>query len=166
MNDNKSTFVTVIAWLFIVGSGLATLFSVMQNIVFLMIMKEEYAQLADSKPNEIPFFLENLQLDLLAFLLVSLTLFFSSIGLLKRKSWARLVFIVLLLLGIVAIIGHLISQAMFLSTTPETPQEQEAKEFLIIIYWYIALIEIGMAGLFAWIIKRLLSEPVKQEFIA
>jgi len=158
MNNKISTFVTVIAWLFIVGSGLAILFLVLQNIMFFVFMNEEFAQQAGYMPNKETFLLVNLP-----FLLLFLALFISSIGLLKRKSWARLAFIVLLALGIVLTIREAILEAMLYSS--EMSQDNELPDYVAIILWFVVLIRIGIAVLFAWIIKRLLPDSVKQEFM-
>lgn len=158
MNDNKSTFVTVIAWLFIVGSGLAILFLVLQNIMFFMVMSEDFSQQPGITANKETFSYVNLP-----FLLVFIALFISSIGLLKRKSWARLAFIILLALGIVLTIREAILDAILYSS--EMSQDNELPDYVEIIVWFVVLIRIGIAVLFAWIIKRLLPESVKQEFM-
>ena len=170
MSTNKSTFVTVVAWLFIVGSGFATLVSVMQNIMFhYMFKKEAFSQVPDNMPAGASFMFENFQFIVLAFFFVSLAMFVSSIGLLKRKNWARLVFIVLMSFGILWMIGSVIFQVVFFSSMPEIPQGEQFQDFETmqsLMMWFSVLIGIGVTGLFAWIIKRLLSESVKQEFMA
>lgn len=170
MKNNKSTFVTVVAWLFIVGSGLATVVSVMQNIVIHFMFKNKgFSQTPDNMPAGASFMIENIQLIMLVFLLVSLMMFVSSVGLLKRKNWARLIFIVLMSIGIVWMIVGIIFQLVFFSSMPEMQQSAEFQDFQAmqsLMMWFTALISIAMAGLFAWIIKRLFSEPIKQEFMA
>jgi len=169
MNNNSSTFVTVVAWIFIIGSGLATLMSLMQNImIHVMFNKERFAELPADMPAGTAFMFGNFQLILLAFLMICILMLVSSIGLLKRKNWARLVFIFILSLGILWSIASLILQAVFFSTIPEMAQGPEMQEFETmqsIMQWFTAIISIGFAILFGWIIKRLMSATVKQEFL-
>jgi hypothetical protein len=170
MDNNKSTFVTVVAWIFIVGSGFTTLVSLMQNVMFhVMFKKEEFSQATQDMPPTASFMFENMQLIVMAFLLVCIVMLASSIGLLKRKNWARLVFIVLLSLGIAWSLGSILLQTLFLSSIPEVPQGPQFEEFQtmrLIMQWFTAIIGIGVTVLFAWIIKKLISGPIKQEFTA
>jgi hypothetical protein len=169
MNNNRSTFVTVVAWIFIVGSGFATLMSLMQNImIHVMFNKDKFSQLPDDMPAGASFMFEYFQLIILAFLLICILMLVSSIGLLKRKNWARLVFIFILSLGILWSLASLILQAVFFSTMPEmsqSPEFQEFKAMQSIMQWFTAIISIGFAILFGWIIMRLLSSAIKQEFL-
>ena len=169
MNNNRSTFVTVVAWIFIIGSGLASLMSLMQNImIHVMFNKDKFSQLPEDMPAGAAFMFGNFQLIFLTFLLISIMVLVSSIGLLKRKNWARLVFIFILSLGILWSLASLILQAVFFSTMPEMTQGPEFEEFKTIqtlMQWFTAIISIGFAVLFGWIIKRLMSGTVKQEFI-
>jgi len=169
MNENRSTFVTVVAWIFIIGSGLATLMSLMQNImIHVMFDKDKFSHLPEDTPTGAAFMFENFQIIFLAFLIICILMLVSSIGLLKRKNWARLVFIFILSLGILWSLGSLILQAVFFSTMPEMaqgPEYQEFKTMQTLMQWFTAIISIGFAILFGWIIKRLLSGTVKQEFL-
>lgn len=169
MNNNSSTFVTVVAWIFIICSGLATLMSLMQNImIHLMFNKDKFSQMPEDMPAGSAFMFGNFQLIFLAFLLICILMLVSSIGLLKRKNWARLVFIFVLSIGILWSLASLIFQAVFFSTMPEMAQSTELQEFETmksVMLWFTAIISIGFAILFGWIIKRLMSDTVKQEFI-
>lgn len=56
----RSTFVTLLAWIFIVLAGFATLIALMQNImVFSMFQAPEFSDAmskAESAPNVLPYF--------------------------------------------------------------------------------------------------------------
>jgi hypothetical protein len=168
--SNRSTFVTVVAWIFIVGSGFATLVSAMQNVMFHLVFKDdELAQVPDELPGIAAFMFENFQLVVLAVLLVSLSILISSIGLLKRKNWARLAFIVLMSLGIIWNLGGIVLQDIFLSSAPPMSNHPEFRDFQTmqsIMRWFSAIVGIGLAGLFGWIIWRLTRESVRREFMA
>ena len=170
MEENKSTFVTVVAWLFIVGSSFATLVSLMQNIMFHVMLKEtDLSQATQDMPPGASFVFGHFQLIVLAFLLVSLLMLASSIGLLKRKNWARLVFIVVLALGIIWSLGGVVLQMVMFSSMPPMPPDPQFEQFQTmqsIIQWFTALLGVGIAVLFGWIIRKLTSASVRGEFAA
>ena len=85
----RSTFVTVLAWIFIVGGGFTTFISVLQNVMltfFFPVDQMQTAKGAENMPALALFMLNHMRLFFAAFLILSLTVFVSSIGLLKRKN--------------------------------------------------------------------------------
>ena len=170
MEGNKSTFVTVVAWIFIVGSSIATLVSLMQNIMFHVMLKEtDLSRATQDMPPVASFMFGHFQLIVLAFLLISILMLASSIGLLKRNNWARLVFIVVLSLGIIWSLGGVVLQMFMFSSMPQMPPEPQFEQFQTmqsIIQWFAALMGIGIAVLFGWIIKKLTCASVREEFAA
>lgn len=170
MDNNRSTFVTVVSWIFIVGSGFATLTTLMQNVmVHVMFKTEEFSQVPQDMPPGAAFIFENFQFIVLAFLLLSIVMLVSSIGLLKRKNWARWVFIIVLSLGIVWSLGGILLQALLFPSMPELQQNPRFDEFQTmqsVMQWFVAIFGIGVAVLFGWIVKTLISDSVKREFMA
>lgn len=72
MENPKSTFVTLVAWIFIVLSGFATLISVLQNImVALMFQPEEFQQATDNVPAGAKFMFVSFQWFVLLFFVLS-----------------------------------------------------------------------------------------------
>ena len=60
MNNNRSTFVTVVAGILIVGSGFSTVVSLMQNIMFHLVFKKEvFPQISQDMPTGASFMLDH-----------------------------------------------------------------------------------------------------------
>jgi hypothetical protein len=96
----RSTFVNVLAWIFIVLGGFATFMSVLQNIMIrMMFRQEEMAQTlqktesSKQMPALANFMFSHINLFFLFFLLIAAASLISAVALLKRKNWARVVFI-------------------------------------------------------------------------
>lgn len=170
----RSTFVTVVAWIFIFFSGFGTLISILQNIMIQTVFNTseiEKALQAPPPPGAPPFvmFLANhFQLFIVAFLVVSAVMLVSSIGLLRRKNWARLIFIGLMILGIVWNLGGLILQFTMFSSMQDSfvsaPGAPDMKPFFIASAVVSVLFALGLSGLFGWIAKKLLSPAIASEF--
>ena len=170
----KSTFVTVLAWIFIVLSGFATLIGVLQNIMIQTMFNdpkfsEGLAKAPQNVPASVGFMASNFKLIFAALLACFVVTLISSIGLLKRRNWARLVFIGIMALGIIWNIGGLLLQfTMFSSfpSFPKAPHEAEAfQSMFVTMMVFSAVIAVAFAVLFGWIIKRLISQPIVAEFV-
>lgn len=172
----QSTFVTVLAWIAIVLSGFSTLISILQNIMLHTVFRRagfDQAVQAPPPPGTPPvvaFMLGHFQLFFLAFLLVSVLALISSIGLLKRRNWARLCFIGLMVLAVAWQLGGLALQfSMFPSmqqqfTAAGARGTPDMQPFVIAIAAIGALFALGLGVLFGWIAKRLLSPAIAAEF--
>lgn len=173
---NRSSFVTVLAWIFIVLSAFSTMISLLQNVmVWTLFRQPEIAQSMAEQTQGMPpyaaFMMGHFQWFFLAILLVSATTLASSIGLLKRMEWARIVFIALMFLGIAwnllglfgqfAMMGFMNQQ---LSAIPRSPNEPDMQPFFVGIMVVSAIFAVGFSVLFGWIAARLMSRAVKAEF--
>ncbi len=106
--EKNSTFVTVIAWIGIVISGFSTLMALLQSIMFTFIMNEGFdealnasqAEQNENMPPIFAFMANNFEYLFYLFFLISFFSFIASVGLLKRKNWARISIIGLLVLSI------------------------------------------------------------------
>jgi hypothetical protein len=116
------------------------------------------------------FVIRHMRLGMLTFLALCAGTLAAAIGLLLRKNWARIAFIVLMALGIVWNVGGVIVQYRVISalfrfhpgaTNPVRPSWETVTTIMAIFSSVIAL---GLAGLFAWLIKRLLSPDIRREF--
>jgi len=173
----KSKFVTVVAWIFIVGAGFATFISILQNIMInLMFPLEKMTEaLNDSQaqqhiPSLFRFLFSNIRVFVFSFLVILATTFTSAIGLLKRKNWARIIFIVLMSLGILwNILGVVMQFSMFsFMPIPEEAPNQFTAQFttiMTIMKIFTIVMAVGISILFGWIIKKLTSDKIKSEFI-
>jgi hypothetical membrane protein len=94
----------------------------------------------------------------LTFLVVSVIILMCSIGLLKRKNCARILFIILMIFGIILSLG-----GIFFQKTPARPETSGA--ILMVIRIISAIVGTGMIILYSWIIKKLLSSNIKKEFM-
>ena len=182
----KSTFVTVIAWIFIVLSGFATFISLMQNLMvgFMprQLLNEATADttLSHMMPSGPRFMFAHLQLLVLVALLLCVLMLLSSIGLLRRRNWARLVFIGLLSVGILYnIAGLFLQQSMFSSFTSSFPTDsvfrgdssfqqttQQFQQMMAGMRIFMVLFVVGFSALFGWIIVKLLSPAIRAEFLS
>ena len=173
----RSYFVTVLAWVFLVITGFSTFISVLQNIMitFFFPMAEMEAGMHSAKGSEnlpafVQFMLGHMQYFFLAFLLLSATMFISSVALLKRKNWARIAFIVFLAFGIAWNIGSLFFQSAFFSSMSQMPSDApsefraQVESMAMVMLVAMSLFAIAFSALFAWLIKRLASPRIRAEF--
>jgi hypothetical protein len=173
----KSTFVTVVAWIFIILAGFSTFISMLQNIMIQTMLSTTEMHRAMEMSNQdrnIPlvaqFMFNNIRLFFAAFLVVSASTFVSSVGLLKRKNWARLAFIGIMALGILWNIGGFVMQLAMFSSMPQIPSgapdefQSRFNAMFIVMAVFSAIMAIGFSVLFGWIIKRLVSPEIKREF--
>jgi len=171
----RSTFVTVLAWVFIVMAGSATLISIMQNLMIHALFKDMAVEQAlQAQPEGVPpilaFLAGHAQLFFLGFLLVSMATLVSAIGLLRRLNWARLCFIGLMGLGILwQVVGFVIQSSVFSSMREQFAQAADLggpdmSAALPIIALVSGLFALVMAALHGWIAWRLLSAPIAAEF--
>ena len=89
----RSTFVTVVAWIFIALSGFGALVGILQNIMLQTVLRsEEFGQAMQAAPLQpgLPpfatFMFEHFQWFFLAALLANVVMLVVSIGLLKRRK--------------------------------------------------------------------------------
>ncbi len=174
-NVQRSTFVTVLAWIFIALSAFATLSSILQNIVAQTLFRgPEFSQLLQSTPSGAPpiaaFVFGHFQLIFVTALVVSVAMLVSSIGLLRRWNWARLVFVALMVLAIAWQLGGLALQFFMFSSMHAQFADAAAhggpdfETFFIVVGVASVLFALGFSVLFGWIASRLLSAPIAAEF--
>ena len=166
--ESRSNFVTVLAWIFIVGAGFSSFILVMQVImVSTMFSGEEFQSVPEDAPAFAKFMQQNIHLFVYGFCAVTIFTFISSIGLLKRKNWARLAFISILILGVLWQVGSLAMQFTVFSEFPERPSGEGFEDFermSNIIRWFSFAMAVALSGLFLWLIKKLATQPIVGEF--
>lgn len=169
---SRSLFVTTTAWIFIVLSALGSVFAVLQNAAVASLMPGGPAAQA-----HLPL-LTGLLFGYLpwvagtAFMLSVATLA-SAIGLLLRLEWARRSFIGLLVLAIVMnLLGlwlqHEVVQSVVDQTLAHTTIPAQALGvfggFVTAARVMALMFTLFACALLAWIIRRLNSASVRQEF--
>jgi hypothetical protein len=171
----KSTFVNVLAWIFIVLGGFATFMSILQNIMihtvfpkFELNQELQHADEAEQIPAFAEFMFNNFDLFFMFFFLVSATSLISAIALLKRKNWARIVFIVLMSVGIVWNISGLVLQFTMFNSISELNGGQvpppEFQNIMNIMKIASVIMVVAISALFGFVIKKLCSQQIKDEF--
>lgn len=172
----ESNFVTVLAWIFIALAGFATFISLLQNVMISLLIPLDKMQEAFNRPEakeHVPagfiFLASHVRLFFFSFLVVSSVTLITSIGLLKRKNWARIIFIALMLFGILWNIAGILFQQFVFTSFPKIPARADApvpniEVFLTVIKVFSAMMAIGFSVLFGWIIKKLLSPDIVMEF--
>lgn len=170
----KSTFVTVVAVVFIVLAGFSLLAVLAQTVLFpsLFHNAETAAKMQEQIDNgNMPSFVGFIYTHRYIFMSISFVLavvgLISSIGLLMRKNWARIIFIVLMSYRIVSAIFGI---GMQLFITPRLPDNvtQSSAQFIttmmMVIRVFSFLFAAGLCILYGWIIAKLLSQKIRMEF--
>lgn len=169
MEVRRSTFVTVVAWIFIIQSAFSSIVLLMEGLAFAVV-SNQHAITENLPPNTPPIVgavLHGMAYFLFALLLVALFALASSIGLLQRRNWARLSFVGLLGFGIFWIGLNIVFQfiAVLAGPAPNAPHAQEAHSIMTLAAVVLGLFGVALIVLFAWIIRRLTTDPVRQEFL-
>jgi hypothetical protein len=161
----RSLFVTATAWVFIVLAGLTSVAALVQNAAV--------ASLLPALPLLTGLLLGYLPWVVGAGFAMSLATLASAIGLLMRLDWARRSFIGLLVVAIVAnLLGlwlqHEVVQSVVSSTLQSVAIPQQALGvfggFVTAARVLAVLMTLAGCGLLVWIIRRLMSANIRQEF--
>lgn len=173
----RSTFVSVVAWIFIIFSGLATLLGIAQNIMlhlFVPLDELRAHAAAHQMPDNVSPFLYFLSTHLDwffgLFLLLSLLTLISAIGLLNRLNWARLAFMGMMIMGVLWNLGSLLVQQTIMGGMPpptaDAPADFMAQmntmQTIMMILMYVFCL--GFAALFGWIAWKLHTPAIVAEF--
>ena len=170
----RSLFVTATAWVFIILAALASVSALVQNAAVASLMP---GLLLATERNPLPL-LTGLLIGYLPWvvgtgLVMSLATLASAIGLLLRLDWARRTFIGLLIVAIVAnLMGLWLQQEVVQSVVSNTlssvaiPQQAMSVfgGFVTAARVMAVLMTLVGCALLGWIIRRLMSAVVRQEF--
>ena len=178
VTTSRSTFVSVLGWISLIGSGFVTLISLMQAAMFFLVFRDKLPDANRAWPGqqELPAFVQFVfshpEVFFVTFWTLAVLTLIASIGLLRRKNWARIYFIVVLALGCVWNIGGLWVQHQIFSSMQATVRhvpsdfDHGMKLFGTIMSIGSAVMAIAITVLFVWLIKRLMSPHVRREFNA
>jgi len=172
MDQQRSTFVTVVGWIFIVISGLASLYCLMFLFTPTDKLLAQFQQQQAAMPAGSPVVDPQMMLSMMRgmfffFFVVELWVLLSSIGLVLRKGWARISFIVVLSLGIfLSLIYVLIGVAGRSAPMGQVPGgSPEMAGFMHAMMGAMAVMGAVFAALFAFIIYKLNTAKIKAEFM-
>jgi len=143
----RSTFVTVLAWAFIVLSGLGVIVEFVGLGIKADVYRGHGLVLWWCSP---------------VYLLIFASILFISIGLLRRCFWSRLCFVTFIVLAFVCFLVVIFLLFVFMSAFGGFEPYQTRGAFAAFFF----LAPIVSTVLFIWIIKKLLSAPIKKEFSA
>jgi len=168
----RSSFVSVLAWVFIAFSGLATFIAVAQNVMLALMLPPGAMDQAMASGTELPvlaqFMMSNPRLLFVLFLVVSASTLVASIGLLWRHNWARLFFIGLMVLGALWNLASLVMVFVMLQSFGIAPGDvfhlHDGMMAVMVVFQVVMVL--ALVALFAWIVRRLMSEAVRLEFQA
>ena len=170
----RSLFVTATAWVFIILAALTSASALVQNAAVTSLMPSLHLT-GDRDP--LPL-LTGLLVGYLPWvvgtgLVMSIATLASAIGLLLRLDWARRVFIGLLAVAIVAnLLGLWLQQEVVQSVVSSTLNGAAIPARALGVFGGFVTATRAMAvlmtllacGLLGWIIRRLMSATVRQEF--
>jgi hypothetical protein len=170
----RSIFVTTTAWVFIALAALASASALVQNAAVASLAP---GLLVVGNVQPLPL-LTGLLMGYLpwvvgAGLVVSVATLASAVGLLLRLEWARRVFIGLLAVAIVANLAGLwlqqeLMQSLVEATLSRAPLPANAASvfdgFVVATRSMAVAFTLAGCGLMGWIIRRLMSPTVRQEF--
>jgi hypothetical protein len=171
---SRSMFVTTTAWVFIALALLAFLSALLQNAAVSSLMPGWQAA---ARQGALPL-LTGLLVGYLPWIVgicvaMSLAMLASAIGLLMRLDWARRGFIVLMVVAIFANLLGLwvqqeVVQSVLGSTLSSVAIPQQAMSvfggFVVAARVMAVLVTLAACALLGWIIHRLMSATVRQEF--
>ena len=176
----RSDFVTGLAWIFIAIGGLTTIIFAVQTIVFSTVFTTEdilrslqKAEESQRLPELYKIVFENFRLVLTAIVVISTSILVSAVGLLKRRNWARIIFVAIMICGVIwnlfcfslpFLLGGLGSETQ--GVHPKGLIGNNFQLSLYNIYGTFLTVCLAFTVLYLWIIKRLSSEEIKREFLS
>ena len=170
---SRSVFVSVTAWVFIVLGLGASALSVIQGASIASLLPAFHPGLGKPLQGLMKVLTGHLPWVAAVALTLSLGTLAAAIGLLLRLEWARRAFIAMVLLAIVARLAGLwlqqeLLQALIDHTLSRTPLPLEAAGvfggFAAVARAAAITLSVATALLLAWIIARLSTQAVRQEF--
>lgn len=164
MQPKKSSFVTTLSILLIIFSGFGLLIAIIQNLMIYLI--SGFSEPENPLIND-PFETIRLNVELIIglFSLATLFTFISSIGLFRRKNWARITLLGLLVFWILWILITPTLQWFYFFDGEGLPLSAEPENILsLVLTLVLAAIVLALVLVCIWIFRKLSSEKIKAEF--
>jgi|WetSurMetagenome_2_1015567.scaffolds.fasta_scaffold121220_3 hypothetical protein len=170
----KSTFITVLAVIFIVLAGF-NLLGQTASMMLLPLISQRFGisenlqeQMNNgTMPLYTRLFFGHFFLFTIVLIAASIIKLIAAIGLLLRKNWARILFIIVVFCAIAFRIFGFVIQLFSTPQLPNTPQsnEQFLQMVMLTTRIFSFIFTVGVCVLYGWIITKLLSEKIRREFI-
>ena len=171
MSENdRSDFVTVLAWISILISGLMTYGIITQMFITGKVLS---SLAANTTPEDNQAFITITWIASFASLSGAIAILLSSVGLLKRKNWARIIFILMLAglfigsigASLAGLVGLFYDFSQFLQFQNKFDSGTIASLVRTVSISFFILC-VGATALMGWSIKKLTSKNLNEEFKA
>lgn len=171
--DRPTAFVTIVAWTSIVFSGFATVGAAALVVVVAWLYADDAMSATIDDVLEhgeltppLQRLIENLPMWTVGALVATVASLVISIDLLRRRPWARPAFVGVL---VVVAVAHVVGPLAMLPFTdlpldPNAPMAPFLDRFAKNILWLNVAAGIAFVPVFAWIGRRLYTEPVTCDF--
>ena len=170
--SQRSTMLSVIAWLFSLAGGFSTLASLIQGLMYVRmlsmpIMHQAMHEGAQHMPFLLQLLFEHFRLYLFFIFSLSFATLTSAIGLLKRNNQARQVFITVLIVVAITLLAAFITQLSIRPATDNIPSAQiptEAKTMMRAMKGFFFIVTFSVSCLFGWLVAYLTAPETRREF--
>lgn len=173
---NKSNFIIVLSSISIALGCYAIYICIIQSFMLHhKFLKEQEVYLANQLAEQATIALTSDQLmisksyfSFLFFFIFSATMVVAAIALLKKMNWARILFIILMFLGIAWIAIEFILQFTYFGSMQEISGENALHNFGVTKQTFqiaFLILAVGISALFGFIIKKLFSQKIRDEFV-
>jgi hypothetical protein len=171
MSDARpSTFVTVLAWIALIFSGMAAATGLLQSAMVAFLMPA--APMSASESAGVPPFIVFVFDHVLGFVVVLTAVwaatFVFALGLLRRREWGRQGFVAILIFWcittlIIAVVQQTMMSDMF-GGELAADAPAEAASIILVMRIAAALFGLVFAAAFGWLAWRLRSSSIRAEF--
>lgn len=162
-HQQKSHFVTILAWCLFVFTGIGLICSISQVAALFYILPKEVIGLGARENIPIPpFFLEHFKTIIGLIGIYFFIGFCSSIGLLRRKEIARQTTMILFAVSIITLQAMLVWQWVWVEQLPTHAITNE--RWLTFLKITSAAWVVSLSFLAGWLIKRLDEKSIRSEF--
>lgn len=175
MTAPRSSFVTIVAWITIFFAGMGTLVGLLQALVVFTVMPaDEFDRASRDLPPDLPgvlaFLFSHFKAVVLAILAWSALMLATAIGLLRRREWARRLFVLLMLVSAASQLAGLalqgVSMQMMRAQFRAIPDAPDMDLFLLAVMAFSVMLALGFGALYGWIAWKLTRPAVREEFAA
>ncbi|MEQ1581512.1 MAG: hypothetical protein ABL964_13045 [Steroidobacteraceae bacterium] len=173
----RSLSVTLLAWVTIIPAAFGVLVSLLQNILFAVFMSPgQLEQLFSMLPpgmEALPrISYGTLRIVLLAFLAASVIFLATGVGLLKRRNWARIVFIAAVALGtLYGVVTYFFMDtaadlSMLIPPSGLNGSRVDVAPIMAMMRAATTVLTVVFTALNLWLVWWLLSPAIRREFRA
>jgi len=177
-SGHRSTLVTVVAWVFLILSALATLGALM-NVLILAVMPAATVDAIVSQvtqdtavthllPAPYQFMMHHARLVALIKLVWWAAVLIASVGILQRREWARRTFVATLGIEIIVVIlAFVMSQSMLMGISSQRASQSRTGQVPPGMGTGMALgglLGVGIVAILLWLLLTFRSARVRNEF--